>query len=115
MGSWHRASPKFIMLSKVGVEGCQAKPQKTPEQKGNKAQLARAFAPGMGSIPGGEGGEGRPGQPLKALCAQMLELQPTLAIVPTKSAEEAKAFSPAGQGEWPEVCACGDRVNEIPS
>lgn len=96
MGSWHRASPQFIMLCKVGVEGCQVKPQKTPEQKGNKAQLARAFALGMVSIPGGEAG-GKAGQPLKALCAQMLELQPTLAVVPTKSAEEAKACSPAGQ------------------
>lgn len=30
MGSWRRASPKFITLSKVGAERCQAKPQKRP-------------------------------------------------------------------------------------
>ena len=97
MGTWHRASPEFITQSKIGAEGCQAKPQQTPRPKGNKAQLASAFFLGRGGIPGGEGGEGGPGQPLKAHCTQRLELQPSLAIVPTESAEDAKAFSPAGQ------------------
>lgn len=67
------------------------------QAKGKQGPACQRFLLGRGGVPGREGGEGGPGQPFKACCTRRLELQPTLAIVPTESAEDAKAFSPAGQ------------------
>lgn len=113
-GSWRGASPDFITMSKVGAEGCQAKPQKTPAKE-KQGPACQSFRAGDGEHSWQRGQGGRTGQPLKALCERMLRLQPTLAIVPTKSAEEAKLFSPAGQwgAAWG-PCLWG-RLHESPS
>lgn len=93
MGSWRGASPNFITLPKVGTESETS--DKTRGREQGPAGPSFRAGDGEQSWHGGPGGG--PGQPLRALCEQMLGPQPTLAIVPTTSAEAAKPFSPMGQ------------------
>lgn len=60
MGSWQGASPNFITLAKVGVEGCQAKPQKRLARATQNPGLPELLLWGRGAfLAEGVGMEGR--------------------------------------------------------
>lgn len=49
-GSWHGTSPNFITPAKVGAEGCQAKPQKTPAKGTQSPGLPELLHRGRGAF-----------------------------------------------------------------
>lgn len=65
MGSWHGASSNFIMPSKVGSEGCQAKPQRTREE-GKQGPACQGFCAGHGEHSWHRGPRGRAGPAFKS-------------------------------------------------